>query len=150
MRHTGSLLRCMGSLFLCFLLQCGLPLIAASWGYSRRSVWTSCCSGFFLWSMALELWAAVVGTWQQQSTVSVVLAHKLSCWQNVRSSRMGQGWNPCPPGWILNHWTTKEVPTVRSLWSQMNMSSKPDFIPYLLCGFEQGFKLWALISLSLK
>lgn len=60
--HTGSLLRCVGSSFLCFLLQCGLSLIAASWGYSRCSVWTSRCSGFLSRSMALELRASVVAT----------------------------------------------------------------------------------------
>ena len=51
--------------------------------------------------------------WTLEHMGSIVASHRLSCSHNMwdLSSLTGdQTWIPCIERWILNHWTTREVP----------------------------------------
>ena len=54
--------------------------------------------------------ASLVGSTGSGLAVSVAVAHSLSCPRHGESSQSRDPTHvPCTGGWILNHWTTREV-----------------------------------------
>ena len=89
---------CIGSSLLC---ACFLQLWQAG-ATLRCGAWASHCSGFSCCgAWALGTWASVVVARRLQSTVSVVVAHWLSC-STACGIFLDQGSNPCPLHWQVD------------------------------------------------
>ena len=57
-------------------------------------------------------WLSCYRAWAVGAQASVTATHGLSCPTTRRSSRTRDGTCvPCTGRWILNHWTTREVPS---------------------------------------
>ena len=112
-------------LFWVFVAACGLPLVAASGGYSSLQ-WTSFSLKWLLSLKGLRVhglqWMhctdSVVAAYRFSRAASVVVAHRLSC-----SSACGifpdQGSNQYPPHWLVDSYTLYHQASPRWDYAQL-------------------------------
>ena len=115
LRVILSVYLCLGVLGLCCCA--GFPLVAASRGCSLAVVlW---CAGFWLgWLLLLQSTGSRVrtdfsscGPWALDSSLNSLVHRGLADPRHVRSSGTRDRTRvPCLGRWVLNHWTTREVP----------------------------------------
>ena len=144
-----------------FFAARGLPLVAASGGYSQLR-----CVGFslrwllLLWSMGSRcVGFSSCDTWAQQLWLagSRVQAQQLWCTSLVAPRHVGSSRTrertrvPCIGRQILNHCTTREVPSVQFLyssryscssWLSLSLSlSVLEHLPLSYCTILHGFSM---------
>ena len=87
-----------------FIAACRLSLLVVSWGYSLVATLSLLVAVASLAAQALGLRLSSCST-----------QHLVASWHVGSSQTRDQTCGPCIGRWILNHWTSREVPGVLSL-----------------------------------